>query len=295
MSIRAESSRKEGSRSREVVVASIRIRGEGRSEVELGLKGVETLSGPPGEGKRCSCWIRRQASWFPAYGARQQCQCRGCVVPLGKVRRLLTGFQGLDNFVEGLGLISDAAGLRGIGRLSRRPTPRSGRLQLRDNRRHVDKRGSTKFGLGLCESLWMVLRLRCLFGLMVVWFGWGGKGREEEGEARAGQGSLVSERGPKFLKCLVKVPETFFWGGTQCGHCEWSMSLGQRLEPASLRACEPMPGRSRDGQATPAAQLHPLHRPHLWALASSPRCSQAWQSSHLLSAHLHIHSRCCDG
>lgn len=55
----------------------------------------------------------------------------------------------------------------------------------------------------------MVWRLRCLFGLMVVWYGWGGRGREEEGEARAGQ---VSERGPKFLKCLVKVPETFFLG-----------------------------------------------------------------------------------
>lgn len=52
----------------------------------------------------------------------------------------LDRLQGLDNFVERLGLISDAAGLRGIGHVSRRPMPRSGRLQLRDGRRHVDKR-----------------------------------------------------------------------------------------------------------------------------------------------------------
>lgn len=50
----------------------------------------------------------------------------------------LDRLQGLDNFVERLGLISDAAGLRGTGHVSRRPMPRSGRLQLRDGRRHVD-------------------------------------------------------------------------------------------------------------------------------------------------------------
>lgn len=122
----------------------------------------------------------------------------------------LDRLQGLDNFVERLGLISDAAGLRDIGRLSRRPMPRSGRLQLRDNRRHVDKRGSTKFGWGVYDSLGMVWRLRCLFGLMVVWYGWGGKGKGKgrEGEARAGQ---VSERGPKFLRVL-QGPRNFFLG-----------------------------------------------------------------------------------
>lgn len=67
--------------------------------------------------------------------------------------RALDRLQGLDNFVERLGLISDAAGLRGIGHVSRRPMPRSGRLQLRDGRRHVDKWVRRSL-IGMYSILW---------------------------------------------------------------------------------------------------------------------------------------------
>lgn len=54
--------------------------------------------------------------------------------------------------------------------------------------------------------------------------GGGGRGREREGEARAGQ---VSERGPKFLRRPGLSPRNFFSGvGTQCVRYEWPMSLG---------------------------------------------------------------------
>lgn len=86
----------------------------------------------------------------------------------------------------------------------------------------------------------MVRRLRCLFGLMVVWYGWGGRGREEEGEARAGQ---VSERGPKFLKWPRQGPRNFFSGvGPQCLHCEWSMSLGSSVVVLYLPTLFPLEG-----------------------------------------------------
>lgn len=54
---------------------------------------------------------------------RRRWYCRGFAVPLAYVEEALDRLQGLDNFVERLGLISDAAGLRGTDHVSRRPVP----------------------------------------------------------------------------------------------------------------------------------------------------------------------------
>lgn len=63
------------------------------------------------------------------------------------------------------------------------------------------------------------------------------EGREEEGEARAGQ---VSERGPKFLNWPRQRPRNFFSGvGPHCLHCEWSMSLGTTVLVWLQGTCPP--------------------------------------------------------
>lgn len=119
---------------------------------------------------------------------RRQLWCRSCELRGASfmVEEALDRLQGLDNFVERLGLISDAAGLRGTGHVSRRPVPRSGRLQLRDGRRHVDKRGSTKLSW-MCSNLWGWYGdfVVCLIDGGLVWVG-----EEEEGKekGRPGQG-----------------------------------------------------------------------------------------------------------
>lgn len=124
--------------------ASIRIRGEGGCEVELG-EGWKRFQAQSGRADDVVVGFRNRPLGVllfdsPAISCAVVARC-----PCVRWEEALDRLQGLDNFVERLGLISDAAGLRGTGHVSRRPVPRSGRLQLRDGRRHVDKRGRRSF------------------------------------------------------------------------------------------------------------------------------------------------------